>query len=197
MIKKNQLLTISMILLTASPAMVMEKIEEEFSLNLTSAIPTQIYLHENKNNSNDLQNQPNVSIEKKMVLSEENVFQPLPLNRRRKSSGSPRIKVYTAPRSASPKQTSAFLENSKKANEGIGSESISISPDEKKESIGDLPKTNVERKQKPVQLNCRRYSLVGPIEFLTVPDKNSSPIEQKNSSEPEEVILPLEKKDQL
>lgn len=197
MINKSHVLTISWVLFSASPAMVMEKIEDEFSTDSTSAILPKICLTENKNNSNDPQNQIPIIAEKKTVISEEEAGKIVPFNHRRKSSGSPRIKIYTAPRSTSPKQTSAFLQNSKKGNEGVGTESISISPDEKKEFIEDLSKTSVERKPKPLSPNCRRYSLIGPMEILQVPIQNSSQNEQTSSLKHKEILPKEESKDQL
>lgn len=196
MINLSRALTICAVLITATPATGMEK--EEFSQGLKYPTIQSISIPEKENISTHLENQPHVSSEREMNSSEEAVNKILSMNRRRKSSESPRMKIIISPRSTSPIKARAYIDNKKKVNEGQSTESVSISPDEKKELAECLSMVPLERREKPVRAGCKRYSLVGPIEFLRVTFPDSSQTEQKASLQREEMILPMkELKDQL
>lgn len=199
---KNLAVLISGILLNENPAVAMNEDVVEFSKKSQS--PT-IELIDLKKDSMSIDHSD-------LSAKKQKVSKTLPLNRR-KSSGSPRTTSISAPKSISPKQTTAFLEDQRKSDEGKRKESLSSSPDEQKESPGHLQPAFENEKKEPSKLTIvhskeekqsqegkkessprpgfKKYSLVGPIVHQQIPFPNSSQSEQTDSPGRDGAISPM------
>jgi hypothetical protein len=190
---KNLTLLISMILLIDNPALAMEGKGEKSAEIANSPIIQSIVYHEEKKLSVDLESLSVVSIDKTAEPStEKRVESPtkrkdfITIPIRRKSAVSPRGKEIN-----SPKQNTTFLEEQGKDPDPITVRKAfsSLIEDDQNDSSRCVISTSQEEKKPSPRSGFKRYSLIGPIEFLRIP-QNSSQEESKDFSIGTEQISP-------